>query len=122
MDARMIGHLALGAYVLLLAAGGVIGFVKAGSRPSLIAGLGSAAVALLALVLTIPASHHHDGLLPADGGTRNGYVLGLILSAALLAMFGVRYRKTGKFMPSGMLLGVSLVMVGLMGWAVSTYR
>ncbi len=108
MDARTIGQAALGIYALLLAVGGYVGYAKAGSKPSLIAGLGSAAVAGLALALTF-AGHY-------------GYVVGMVLAIALLAMFGVRFRKTGKFMPSGMLLGLSVVVIGLMGWALSTYR
>ena len=108
MDPRTIGQVALGIYTVLLGVGGYIGYAKAGSRPSLIAGLGSAAVALLALGLSFAGLY--------------GYATGLILAVALVAMFGVRYSISRKFMPSGMLLGVSLVMIGLMGWAISTYR
>ena len=107
MDPRsvvVLGQAALAVYAILLAAGGYIGYAKAGSRPSLIAGSASAVVALVALALTF------------SGGV--GFWVGLILAAALTAMFTFRFRKTGKFMPSGMLVGVSVIMIGLMSMAL----
>ena len=103
-DVVIAGQVALAVYALLLAGGGYMGYAKAGSRPSLIAGTASAAVALLALALTFL------------GGF--GFWIGLILSVALTIMFGVRLSKTGKFMPSGMLLILSVAMIGMMGWAL----
>lgn len=107
MDPRQIvtlGQVALAVYALLLAVGGYIGYAKAGSRPSLIAGTASAAVALIALALTFL------------GGF--GFWIGLILAVALAMMFAARFFRTKKFMPSGMLWALSLVMIGLMGWAL----
>ncbi|MDB5349101.1 MAG: hypothetical protein JWN86_348 [Planctomycetota bacterium] len=104
----MVGQVALLVYAVLLGVGGLIGFLKAGSRPSLIAGLSSAAIAMLSLGLTWL------------GGL--GFWLGLILAVLMTGTFAVRFRKTGKFMPSGMLAVMSLVMIGLMGWAISAMR
>jgi uncharacterized membrane protein (UPF0136 family) len=97
-----VGQITLAIYALLLAVGGVIGYLKAGSRPSLIAGSISALAALLALGLSI-------------GNNRMGVPLGLILSIALFVLFGYRYAvKTRKFMPSGLLAVASLVVLAVM--------
>jgi uncharacterized membrane protein (UPF0136 family) len=98
------GQIALGIYALLLAVGGVIGYVKAKSRPSLIAGLVSAGVAVASLAWS----------------TRRpvpGFVLGIFLAAALFFLFQARYRKSGKFMPAGLLV-VASVAVGLLLLAI----
>lgn len=97
-----VGLVALGIYAALLAAGGVMGYVKAASRPSLIAGLACAAATLVALavgLLTTPAS---------------GFVLGLLIAAGLAVFFFARWRKSRKFMPAGMLSGLSAVMSALL--------
>ena len=102
MFSPTVGQVTLGIYALLLAIGGVIGYVKAGSRPSLIAGSISALAALLALGLSV-------------GNNRLGVPLGLILSIALFVLFGYRYAvKTRKFMPSGLLAVASLVVLAVM--------
>ena len=87
-------------YSLLLNLGGVIGFTKAGSSVSLIMGtlfgfaiLGSA----LALVKQI----------------RYAKAISLALSSTLLAVFVVRFIKTGAWMPAGMMTLASLIVVSL---------
>lgn len=101
----LVGQVTMGVYALLLAAGGVFGMAKAGSRPSLIAGLVSAALIVCCLILS--------GSDPVIG-----FGLGAGIAGSLVAVFASRYRKTGKFMPSGMLLGLSAV-VGLVLVAVA---
>jgi uncharacterized membrane protein (UPF0136 family) len=97
-----VGKITLGLYALLLAAGGLVGYIKAGSRASLIAGTASAAAALLSLWIW-------------SRTTRAGVFLGLILSIALVLLFGYRYTvKTRKFMPSGLLAVVSLIVAAMM--------
>ena len=92
----------LGVYALLLGIGGLMGYLKAGSRPSLIAGSISALVALAALALS--AANH-----------KLGVPLGLLLSITLFVLFGYRYAvKTRKFMPSGLLAIASLVVLAVM--------
>jgi uncharacterized membrane protein (UPF0136 family) len=92
---------------VLTVAGGVMGFVKAKSRPSLIAGSLSGALLILAgyLVLT----HGRLGLL-----------IGLGVSAALAARFVMTYRKSKKVMPAGLMAvlgiaGVVLTSAALVG-------
>jgi len=98
----MVGQVVLGIYAALLAAGGLIGFLKAKSRPSLVAGLMSALAALIALGLS--ASKIALGL-----------PLGLALAVLLCGFFGYRFaRKGAKFMPSGMMAVVSLLVVVLL--------
>ena len=83
-------------YILLLLVGGLIGFLKAGSKVSLI----TSAIAAAALVLTaIP------GLL--GRGAASG--LADAVMAALLVVFAIRLSKTKKFMPSGLMLAITAV-------------
>jgi uncharacterized membrane protein (UPF0136 family) len=102
MSSSLVGQVTLALYAVLLALGGVIGYLKAGSRASLIAGTLSALFAALALGLSATNS-------------RWGVPLGLLLSITLFVLFAYRYAvKTRKFMPSGLLAIVSLVVLGVM--------
>jgi len=87
-------------------AGGVMGFVKAQSKASLIAGGVSGALLLLA------------GYLVGTNG-KAGWVLGLIVSLALAARFGKAYQKTKKPMPAGMMAGLGIVGVIVTAYALS---
>jgi len=83
-------------YAVLVLVGGVIGFVKAGSRPSLIAGiLGGLA------------------LLTAGWGISRGRVWGLQVALALilglLVFFSIRYGRSRAFMPGGLMAILSLL-------------
>ncbi len=85
-------------YAVLLGVGGVIGYRKAGSRPSLIAGSASAAAALAATALIFWKPFW-------------GEALGVFLSSNLISLFGYRYvARTRKFMPSGMLAVLSVLV------------
>ena len=98
----LVGQVTLESMDCFLAVGGLIGYVKAGSRPSLIAGLLSAVAAFAALGLSI-------------GKSQLAVALGLVLSIVLFILFGYRYAvKTGKFMPSGLLAVVSLIVLGVL--------
>src|SRR5271166_2977546 len=102
MISPIVGQIALGVYAVLLAVGGVIGYTKAGSRPSLIAGSASAVAALLALGL----SFQNPAL---------GMGLGALIALLLAVFFGYRFAvKTRKFMPAGLLAVVSVIVLAVM--------
>ena len=86
-------------YIVLLLVGGLIGFLKAGSKVSLI----SSSVFAAVLVLT------QTGIFePAVA--RN---LVNVLLAALLVVFAIRLAKTKKFMPSGLMLVLTILTLAL---------
>ena len=87
-------HTVLWIYILLLLVGGLIGFLKAGSKVSLI----TSAVSAAALIVTnIP------GLL--EPGLARGAAD--VIMAALLVVFAIRLGKTKKFIPSGLMLVIT---------------
>ena len=87
-------------YIVLLLVGGLIGFLKAGSKVSLITSAVFAAVLVLAAV---------PGLL-GPGLAKN---LPTIVMAVLLVVFAVRLAKTRKFMPSGLMLVITIATLAL---------
>jgi uncharacterized membrane protein (UPF0136 family) len=89
-------NIVLWVYIVLLVIGGLIGFFKAKSKVSLIMSVVFAALLALA----------------ARGIIFQTYVVDILL-AALLVVFGVRLAKTKKFMPSGMMLILTLVALAL---------
>jgi uncharacterized membrane protein (UPF0136 family) len=94
-------RVALGVYAVLLAVGGAVGYLKAGSRPSLWAGLGSALASLLALLISL-----YDA--------RWGMGLAALIALLLAGFFGYRFLvKTRKFMPAGLLAVLSVAMLVL---------
>jgi uncharacterized membrane protein (UPF0136 family) len=98
------GEIVLLAYAILMLLGGVMGY-RAGSRASLIAG----SVSGLVLLFAWWVAQHHLAV-----GLWIGVVIGLVLSV----VFGRRYARTRKMMPSGMLLGFSLITVAVLLYAV----
>jgi uncharacterized membrane protein (UPF0136 family) len=78
-------------YIVLLVIGGCMGFFKAGSKVSLITSVCfAAALALFAA-----------GLIPWAPGAD-------VLMVLLLVVFVIRFAKTRKFMPSGLMLVLTL--------------
>ncbi len=92
-------NIVLWIYIALLMAGGLIGFLKAGSKISLIA---SAAFAAL---LALCASKLVRVVWLAE-----------ILLGLLLVVFSIRLFRTGKFMPSGLMLTVTALTLLLRFW------
>jgi len=87
-------------YAILVAAGGAMGYVKAGSTASLIAGL----IAGLALA--------GGSALMMRGQYQNGWWLSLVVTLLLLARFGhAAWDKGFKMMPGGMVIIMSLIVL-----------
>jgi uncharacterized membrane protein (UPF0136 family) len=93
-------HTVLWIYIVLLLVGGLIGFLKAGSKVSLI----TSAVSAAALILTAIPGLFAPGL---------GRSLADIIMAALLVVFAIRLAKTRKFMPSGLMLVITVLALAL---------
>ena len=79
-------------YIILLVVGGLIGFLKGKSKVSLIMSVAFAAALSLCAVGVIFQPYVAD-----------------ILLAALLVVFGMRLGKTKKFMPSGLMLVITVL-------------
>ncbi len=82
-------------YIVLLVVGGLIGFLKAGSKVSLISSVVSAVV--LALCVFGPVPH--------------GTEAAIVVQVLLVGMFVARYAKTKKFMPSGLLVVLTVLAI-----------
>jgi uncharacterized membrane protein (UPF0136 family) len=82
-------------YIVLLLAGGLMGFIKAGSRISLITSVAFAAA-----------------LAVGEFALADGRISVLVLQAVLIAVFAVRWTKTRKFMPSGLMVLLTVLALG----------
>ena len=94
-------HTVLWIYIVLLLVGGLIGFLKAGSKVSLI----TSAISAAALILTT---------IPGLFTPRFGRGLAEVIMVALLVVFAIRLSKTKNFMPSGLMLVITLLALVLM--------
>jgi len=81
---------------VLLIVGGFFGFIKAGSKISLMMGLVSGALIFLGIYLTA-------------SNPKIGYSIISSTSLILTIVFVMRFAATQKFMPSGMLILASVV-------------
>ena len=93
MEAAKIYLLVFG---VLTIAGGVVGYVKAGSAASIIAGAITGVLLIVAAFL-LP-QHHTIGLATA-----------LIVSLLLAAQFVPKFIRTGRVMPAGMMSILSVI-------------
>jgi uncharacterized membrane protein (UPF0136 family) len=92
-----LAMMALWIYVTLLLAGGLAGLIKAGSKISLVTS------ALFAALLALCAI-----------GIIHPFWIADILVGVLAVVFVVRYLKTSKFMPSGLILLLSVVVLAVL--------
>ncbi|XP_035270103.1 transmembrane protein 14C isoform X1 [Anguilla anguilla] len=88
-------------YAALIASGGIMGYVKKGSVPSLAAGALFGGVAGLGAYRT-----SQD---PKD------IWVSLAASGTLAGIMGMRFFKSRKFMPAGLMAAASILMVGKIG-------
>ena len=86
-------------YIVLLLVGGLMGFLKAGSKVSLV----SSSVFAAVLILT------QTGIFKPSVSL----ILVNVLLAALLVVFAVRLAKTKKFMPGGLMLVLTILALAL---------
>ena len=86
-------------YAALLLVGGILGFVRAKSVPSLAMG---AVAALFSIFAALMMSTHH---------TRRGLALGIVISLVLGIFFFQRYQETKKPMPALLVLVVSIIVL-----------
>eukprot|EP00047_Mylnosiga_fluctuans_P003756 m.230809 g.230809 ORF g.230809 m.230809 type:complete len:140 (+) comp12114_c0_seq1:99-518(+) len=80
---------------VLIASGGLAGYLKKGSVPSLVAGVGSGAVYVLC------------GYLATHGSGPTAHQVGTGVSVLLAGMMGMRAARSGKFMPAGLVATIS---------------
>ena len=90
------GQIVLWVYIALMWLGGLMGFVKAGSKASIIASSIFAAVLILFEVNILPFKYCW------------------IILFVLLLFFGKRFMKGKKFMPSGLMLVLTVITLILL--------
>jgi uncharacterized membrane protein (UPF0136 family) len=102
MEAAKIYFIVFG---VLTVAGGVVGYVKAGSVASIIAG-SITGVLLLVAAFLLP-EHRAIGLATA-----------FIISLLLAAQFAPKFIRTGRVMPAGTMLILSVIgiIVAIVAW------
>uniref|UniRef100_A0ACD5UZT3 Uncharacterized protein n=1 Tax=Avena sativa TaxID=4498 RepID=A0ACD5UZT3_AVESA len=92
-------------YGLVVLGGGVAGYVKRGSAASLAAGAGFGGALLLAGALSIWA------FARGQSGSLFATVLQTVCAAALTIAMGIRYMKTRKVMPAGIIATISALVL-----------
>jgi uncharacterized membrane protein (UPF0136 family) len=92
-------------YGVLMMLGGVMGFVKVGSKASLISGIG------MGLGLVVSG-------FGVWRGSEDSLIVAEVIAALLVVIFAIRLAKTKRLMPAGMLAALSLAAVVLFGMAL----
>ncbi len=97
-------QIALLLYGLVLLVGGISGYRQAKSLKSLIGGLLGSLLSGVSFWLL-------------RWNPRWGLGLGLVTAVLLAGVFGVRYRKTRRWLPAGLLFLLSVGVAILLGWS-----
>ena len=95
-----LGRLSLLILSIFVLIGGIIGYVKAKSKASLIAGTISAVLLAVSFAYALSDPLH-------------GLIAGLIVTVLLDGVFIMRLIKTKKFMPSGLMIILCLITQGI---------
>lgn len=105
-----VARIYLFVFGILTIAGGVLGYVKAKSGASIVAGSVFGVALLAAGYLSLHGSR----------GGNTGLWIGLGISAMLTGRFSTAFRKNGKFIPAGLMTMLGLAGMGLMLAALFT--
>ncbi|XP_069127465.1 transmembrane protein 14C-like isoform X2 [Argopecten irradians] len=93
------------AYAVTVAAGGILGYTRAGSVPSLAAGV-------------ICGGLMGYGAYQTTQDPKN-VMLSLVTCCILALVMGSRFYGSGKFMPAGLVLILSVLMVARFGYRLT---
>merc|ERR1711934_193121 len=94
----------------ILAVGGLAGYAKKRSAPSLVAGL------------SLGAAYAYAGYLISQNEAEQGHLVGTATSGLVLLAMGPRFVKSRKIMPAGILTITSLVGLGYNGMKYNEWR
>ncbi|MCC5658091.1 hypothetical protein LC608_14045 [Nostoc sp. XA010] len=89
------------AYGILAIVGGIIGYIQARSKVSLLSGSISGLLLVLAAYFQLQ-------------GQSWGLILAVIVTAVLVVVFAVRLAKTRKFMPAGLMTILGMLALAVM--------
>lgn len=98
MTSSILAAFIYGFFTLL---GGIMGYVKSRSQISLISGCFSGMLLL-------------SGALAALRGNAWGLTMAMTVTALLVIVFIVRWFKTRKIMPAGLMVGLGIIAFGVM--------
>ncbi|BAY25745.1 hypothetical protein NIES2100_55530 [Calothrix sp. NIES-2100] len=96
-----LGIIAAFVYGILALIGGIMGYVQANSKVSLLSGSLSGLLLIFAAFMQLKAQFW-------------GLLLAALVTAVLVVFFGIRLAKTRKFMPSGLMAILGMVALVLM--------
>lgn len=105
---KLHGYIVL-IFGIVSAVGGIIGFTTAGSIPSLAAGI------LTGAILGV-------GSMGIIRTRMWGVYLSLLVSIILAVFFGLRFSQSMKLMPAGIMLVLSLAVMGFLVYALAQKR
>ncbi|MEH2161335.1 MAG: TMEM14 family protein [Nostoc sp.] len=97
------------AYGILAIAGGIIGYIQARSKISLLSGSISGLLLILAAYFQLQ-------------GQTWGSILAVLVTGILVVVFAVRLAKTRKFMPAGLMTILGMVALAVMVSQIAALR